>query len=85
MLVFPSVWEENGVVAPIIEVKVLDQVREESHLDFAEGDEKMPWTLRLLIDCLELPKKQENVGDELDACISPIHSKSMPILLNAKN
>ena len=40
MLVFPSVWEENGVVAPIIEVKVLDQVREESHLDFAEGDEK---------------------------------------------
>ena len=40
MLVFPSVWEENRVVAPIIEVKVLDQVREESHLDFAEGDEK---------------------------------------------
>jgi hypothetical protein len=40
VLVFPSVWEENGVVAPIIEVKVLDQVREESHLDFAEGDEK---------------------------------------------
>lgn len=31
-------WEQNGVVAPIIEMKVLDQVREESHL--AEGDEK---------------------------------------------
>ena len=46
---------------------------------------KMPWTLRLLIGCFELPKKQENVGDELDVCISPIDSKSMPILLNAKN
>jgi hypothetical protein len=34
------VWKENGVVAPIIEVKVLDQVREESHLDFSEVDEK---------------------------------------------
>jgi hypothetical protein len=34
------VWKENGVVAPIIEVKVLDQVREESHLDVAEGNEK---------------------------------------------
>ncbi|MGB8152408.1 MAG: hypothetical protein WCF97_00665 [Nitrososphaeraceae archaeon] len=33
-------WKENGVVAPIIEVKVLNQVREESHLDVAEVDEK---------------------------------------------
>ena len=34
-------WKENGVVAPIIEVKVLDQVREESRLDVAEVDEKL--------------------------------------------
>ena len=40
MLIYPSVWKENGVVTPIIEVKVLDRVREESHLDVAEGNEK---------------------------------------------
>ena len=34
---------------------------------------------------IELPKKQENVGDDVDVCISPIDSKSIPILLNAKN
>jgi hypothetical protein len=34
------VWKENGVVAPIIEVKVLDQVRKESHFEVAEGNEK---------------------------------------------
>jgi hypothetical protein len=34
------VWKENRVVAATIEVKVLDQVREESHLDVAEVDEK---------------------------------------------
>jgi hypothetical protein len=33
-------WKENGVVAPIIEAKVLDQVREESYLDVVEGSEK---------------------------------------------
>lgn len=85
MLIYPSVWKENGVVAPIIEVKVLDQVREESHFEVAKGNEKRHWTLRLLIDYFELPKKQGNVGDEIDVCISPIDSKSMPISLNAKN
>jgi hypothetical protein len=79
------VWKENGVVAPIIEVKVLDQVREESHLDVAEIDEKKALDTETAIHDIELPKKQENVGDEVDVCISPIDSKSMPILLNAKN
>jgi hypothetical protein len=32
--------KKNGVVAPIIEAKVLDQVREESYLDVVEGNEK---------------------------------------------
>ena len=77
--------KENGVVAPIIEVKVLDQVREESHLDVAEVDEKKALDTETSIHDIELPKKQGNVGDEVDVCISPIDSKSMPILLNAKN
>ena len=33
-------WKENGVGAPIIEAKVLDQVREVSHWDDAEGNGK---------------------------------------------
>jgi hypothetical protein len=40
VLVYPSMWKENGVAAPIIEAKVLDQVREESYLDVVEGNEK---------------------------------------------
>lgn len=40
VLIHPSVWKENGVVAPIIEVKVLDQVREESQFEVAEDNEK---------------------------------------------
>ena len=67
--------EENGVVAPIIEVKVLDQVREESHLEVPEGNEKKHWRLRFLIDYFELPKKQGNLGDDVNARISPIDSK----------
>ena len=78
-------WKENGVVAPIIEVKVLNQVREESHLDVAEVDEKNALDTENSIHDIELPKKQGNVGEEVDVCISPIDSKSMPILLNAKN
>ena len=70
MLVYPSVWKENGVVAPIIEVKVL----EESHLEVAAGNEKKA-LLRHLIDDFELPQKQINVGDDVDARISPIDSK----------
>jgi hypothetical protein len=53
------VWIENGVVVPIIEVKILDQVREESHLDVAEVDEKRHWTLRLLYMILNYPKSRE--------------------------
>jgi hypothetical protein len=40
---------------------------------------KRHWTLSLLIEYFELPKKQENVGDDVDVCISPIDSKSIPI------
>jgi inorganic pyrophosphatase len=76
--------ERNGVVAPIIEVKVLDQVREESHLDVAEVDKKSHWTLRLLIDYMELPKKQGNDGDEVDVCISHIDSKKYAYLAECK-
>lgn len=76
MLAYPSVWKENRVVTPIIEVKVWDQIREESLLDFEEGNEKR---------ALDTTHKQENVGDEVDVYISPIDSKSMLILLNAKN
>jgi hypothetical protein len=77
------VWKENRVVAPTIEVKVLDQVREGSHLDFAEGDEKNRLDTESSIDYFELPTKQGKVGDEVDVCISPIDSQT--ILLNAKN
>ncbi|MGB0004464.1 MAG: hypothetical protein WBP74_07385 [Nitrososphaeraceae archaeon] len=70
VLVYPSVWKENGVVAPIIEVKVLNQVREESHLDVAEVDEKYALDTETSIYDIELPKKQGNVGEEVDVCIS---------------
>ncbi|MGA7009868.1 MAG: hypothetical protein WBP88_05520 [Nitrososphaeraceae archaeon] len=63
-------WKENGVVAPIIEVKVLNQVREESHLDVAEVDEKNALDTGTSIHDIELPKKQGNVGEEVDVCIS---------------
>jgi len=52
------VWKENGVVAPIIEVKVLDQVRQESHLDVAEVDEKKAVDAETSINDIKLPKKQ---------------------------
>ena len=78
-------WKENGVVAPIIEVKVLDQVREESRLDVAEVDEKKALDTETSIHDIELPKKRGNVGDEVDVCISPIDSKKVKALLNAKN
>ncbi|MGA9928964.1 MAG: hypothetical protein WBP96_10170 [Nitrososphaeraceae archaeon] len=68
-------WKENGVVAPIIEVKVLNQVREESHLDVAEVDEKNALDTENSIHDIELPKKQGNVGEEVDVCISPIDSE----------
>jgi hypothetical protein len=69
------VWKENGVVAPIIEVKVLDQVREESHLDVAEVDEKKAVDEETSIYDIRLPKKQGNVGEEVDVCISPMDSE----------
>ncbi|MFI5425375.1 MAG: hypothetical protein ACHQXG_11355 [Nitrososphaerales archaeon] len=75
VLVYPSVWKENGVVAPIIEVKVLNQVREESHLVVAEVDEKNALDTGTSIHDIELPKKQGNVGEEVDVCISPIDSE----------
>jgi len=56
--------KENGVVASIIEVKVLNQVREESHLDVAEVDEKNVLDTENSIHDIELPKKQGNVGEE---------------------
>ena len=68
-------WKENGVVAPIIEVKVLNQVREESHLDVAEVDEKNALDTENSIHNIELPKKQGNVGEEVNVCISPIDSE----------
>ena len=68
-------WKENGVVAPIIEVKVLNQVREESHLDVAEVDEKNALDTENSIHDIELPKKQGNVGEEVDVCISPMDSE----------
>jgi hypothetical protein len=69
------VWKENGVVAPIIEVIVLDQVREESHLDVAEVDEKKAVDEETSIHDIELPKKQGNVGEEVYVCISPMDSE----------
>lgn len=78
-------WKENRVVAPISELKVLDQVREGSHLDVAEGDEKNALDTETPIDYFELPTKQGNVGEEVDVCISPIDSKKVKALLNAKN
>jgi hypothetical protein len=70
-------WKENRVVAPIIEVKVLDQVREESHLDVAQVDEKKAVDAETSIHDIQLPKKQENVGDEVDVCISPMDSEKV--------
>ena len=73
-------WKENGVVAPIIEEKVLDQVREESHLDVAEVDEKKAVDAETSIHDIELPKKQGNVGEEVDVCISPMDSEKYTYL-----
>lgn len=84
VLVYPSVWKEKGVVAPIIEVKVFDQVREESHLDVAEGDEKKALDTESSIDYFEIPKNQGNVGDEVDVCISPIDSEKYAYLAECK-
>jgi hypothetical protein len=78
------VWKENRVVAPISEVKVLDQVREGSHLDVAEGDEKNALDTETPIDYFELPTKQGNVGEEVDVCISPIDSKKYAYLAECK-
>jgi inorganic pyrophosphatase len=78
------VWKENGVVAPIIEVKVLDQLREEYHLDVAEVDEKKSLDTETSIDYIELPKKQGNDGDEVDVCISHIDSKKYAYLAECK-
>jgi hypothetical protein len=78
------VWKENRVVAPTIEVKVLDQVREGSHLDFAEGDEKNRLDTETSIDYFELPTKQGKVGDEVDVCISPIDSQRYAYLAECK-
>ena len=77
-------WKENGVVAPIIEVKVLDQVREESHLDVAEVDEKKSLDTETTIAYIELPKKQGNDVDKVDVCISPIDSKKYAYLAECK-
>jgi len=78
------VWKENGVVAPIIEVKVLNQVREESHLDVAEVDEKNALDTENSIYDTELPKKQGNVGEEVDVCISPMDSEKYTYLAECK-
>lgn len=77
-------WKENGVVAPIIEVKVLNQVREESHLDVAEVDEKNALDMGTSIHDIELPKKQGNVGEEVDVCISPMDSEKYTYLAECK-
>jgi hypothetical protein len=84
ILVYPSVWKENGVVAPIIEVKVLDQVREESHLDVEEVYEKKAVNMETSIHDIELPKKQGNVGEEIDVCISPMDSEKYTYLAECK-
>jgi hypothetical protein len=78
------VWKENRVVAPTIEVKVLDQVREGSHLDVAEGDEKNRLDTETSIGYFELPTKQGKVGDEVDVCISPIDSQRYAYLAECK-
>ena len=77
-------WKENGVVAPIIEVKVLDQVRQESHLDVAEVDEKKAVNMETSIHDIELPKKQGNVDEEVDVCISPMDSEKYTYLAECK-
>jgi hypothetical protein len=59
----------------MIEVKVLDQVREESQLDVAEVDKKKALCTETSTHDIELPKKQGNVGEEVDVCISPMDSE----------
>ncbi|MDQ5869376.1 MAG: hypothetical protein M3530_06565 [Thermoproteota archaeon] len=84
VLVYPSVWKENGVVAPTIEVKVLDQVKEASPLNAAEGDEKLALDTECSIKYFEIPKSQVNVGDLVDVCISPIDSENYANLSQCK-
>lgn len=60
----------------------MDQVREESHLDVAEVDEKKAVDAETSIHDIELPKKQGNVGEDVFRLWI---QKSIPILLNAKN
>jgi hypothetical protein len=75
--------ERKGIVVPTIEVKVLDQLREEFLLDVAEGDEKKALDTETL-DYFEILKNQVNVGDVVDVCISPIDSESNPYLAECK-
>ncbi len=77
-------WKENRVVAPTIEVKVLDQVRGGSYLYVAEGYEKNALDTETSIDYFELPTKQGNAGDEVDVCISPIDSEKYAYLAECK-
>ena len=56
-------------------MSVLDQVRQESHLDVAEVDEKKAVDTETSIHDIKLPKKQGNVGEEVDVCISPMDSE----------
>ena len=53
----------------------MDQVRQESHLDVAEVDEKNALDTENSIHDIELPEKQGNVGEEVDVCISPMDSE----------
>ncbi len=65
-------------------MKVLDQIREESLLDVAEGDEKKALDTETSIDYFEIPKEQVNVGDVVDVCISPIDSENYAYLAECK-
>lgn len=82
--VYPSAWKENGVVVPIIDVKVLDQVREGSYLDIAEGDEKNALDTETFIVYFELPPRQGNFGDEDVVYISFNDSQKYAYLAECK-
>ena len=62
----------------------MDQVREESHLEIAEVDEKKAVDAETSIHDIELPKKQGDVGEEVDVYISPMDSEKYTYLSECK-
>jgi hypothetical protein len=84
VLVYPSVWVEKNTIPPAIEIRVLDQTKEDSVLDAADGDEKLALDTESSTKYFEIPKNSVNVGEEIEVCISAVGTEDYPSLSQCK-